>query len=133
MEVTLVNENVSKVLAENLWYVATFDKEPNTIPVSFKDITEDGKLVIANVFLETTLVNIGENGRAAVSTCNPTTMEGYQIKGAAEYLTEGSNVDAIKAMVQQATQGALTAKGAVVITPEKIIVTTPGGDNKKEL
>ena len=29
--------------------------------------------------------------------------------------------------------GAATAKGALVITPEKIIVTTPGKDNKKVL
>lgn len=28
---------------------------------------------------------------------------------------------------------AATAKGALVITPEKVIVTTPGADNKKEL
>ena len=30
-------------------------------------------------------------------------------------------------------KGALTAKGALIITPEKVIVTTPGPDNKKEL
>lgn len=29
--------------------------------------------------------------------------------------------------------GAATAKGALVITPEKVIVTTPGKDNKKVL
>jgi hypothetical protein len=30
-------------------------------------------------------------------------------------------------------KGAATAKGALEIVPEKIIVTTPGPDNKKEL
>lgn len=29
--------------------------------------------------------------------------------------------------------GAVTAKGVLLITPEKVIVTTPGADNKKEL
>lgn len=29
--------------------------------------------------------------------------------------------------------GAATAKGALLISPERIIVTTPGADNKKEL
>ena len=29
--------------------------------------------------------------------------------------------------------GGATAKGALIITPEKAIVTTPGADNKKEL
>lgn len=26
-----------------------------------------------------------------------------------------------------------TAKGALIINPEKVIVTTPGADNKKEI
>lgn len=30
-------------------------------------------------------------------------------------------------------QGAATAKGTLLITPERVIVTTPGLDNKKEL
>lgn len=29
--------------------------------------------------------------------------------------------------------GAATAKGALIVTPEKVIVTTPGPENKKEL
>ena len=29
--------------------------------------------------------------------------------------------------------GAATAKGALLISPERIIVMTPGADNKKEL
>jgi hypothetical protein len=30
-------------------------------------------------------------------------------------------------------QGAATVKGALVITSSKVIVTTPGADNKKEI
>ena len=30
-------------------------------------------------------------------------------------------------------KGAATAKGALIITPSKVIVTTPGADNKKEI
>ena len=29
--------------------------EPNVVPVAFKDVTEGGKLVVGDVFLETTL------------------------------------------------------------------------------
>ena len=29
--------------------------------------------------------------------------------------------------------GAATAKGALIITPSKVIVTTPGAENKKEI
>ena len=48
-------------------------------------------------------------------------------------LQKGPVVDKFKEMVEAMFKGAATAKGALVITPEKIIVTTPGADNKKEL
>jgi uncharacterized protein len=34
-------------------------------------------------------------------------------------------------MVSDAQQGAAAAKGALIITPERVIVTSPGPDNKK--
>lgn len=48
-------------------------------------------------------------------------------------VTEGAVVDTFKSMVEKMFNNAATAKGALVITPEKVIVTTPGADNKKEL
>ena len=64
-----MNENVVKVLKENLWDLATcVNNEPNVIPVAFKDVTEDGKLVVGDVFLTTTLRNLKANGgKIAVS------------------------------------------------------------------
>ena len=60
-------------------------------------------------------------------------MEGYQIKGTAVYTTEGPVVDTYKKLVSDMFKGAATAKGALIITPETVIVTTPGADNKKVL
>lgn len=128
-----MNENVKKLLKEQMWYLATYDQEPNAVPVAFKDVTDDGKLLVGDVFLETTLNNIKKNGKIAVSASNGTTLEGYQIKGTAEYVTEGPIVDTFKKLVEDMFKGAATAKGALIITPEKVIVTTPGADNKKEL
>lgn len=130
-----MNENVVKVLKENLWDLATcVNNEPNVIPVAFKDVTEDGKLVIGDVFLTATLQNLKANGgKIAVSAYDAKTLEGYQIKGTAEYVTEGELVDTFKKAVETMFNGAATAKGALIITPEKVIVTTPGADNKKEL
>ena len=130
-----MNESVIKVLKENLWDLATCaNGEPNVVPVAFKDVTEDGRLLVGDVFLRTTLDNLNANdGRIAVSVYNAATLEGYQIKGTAEYLTEGDIVDMFKQAVEAMFKGAATAKGALVITPEKVIVTTPGADNKKEL
>ena len=89
---------------------------------------------MGDVFLETTLQNIKANdGKIAISVYDAQNLEGYQIKGTAEYVTEGAIVDTFKAMVEEMFKGAATAKGALIITPSKVIVTTPGADNKKEL
>lgn len=128
-----MNEDVVKLLNDQIWYLATYSDEPNAVPVAFKDVTDDGKLLVGDVFLETTLNNVKANGKIAVSVCNGETMEGYQIKGTAEYVTEGPIVDAFKKVVEDMFKGAATAKGALIITPERVIVTTPGADNKKIL
>lgn len=128
-----LNENVRRILAEQMWYLATYSGEPNAVPVAFKEVSEDGRLLVGDVFLETTLKNIKANGKIAVSASDAATLEGYQIKGTAQYITEGPIVDKFKQMVEAMFKGAATAKGALVITPERVIVTTPGADNKKEL
>ena len=129
----MMKENVKKILSEQLWTLGTYDTEPNAVPVAFKAVTEDGKLAVADVFLETTLHNIRANGKIAISAYDPASMEGYQIKGYGEYVTEGPVVENFKKAVSDMFQGALTARGALIITPEKVIVTTPGPDNKKEI
>ena len=131
----MLNENVKKILKESMWDLATCgNNESNVVPVAFKDVTEDGKLVVGDVFLETTLKNIqSKGGKIAISVYNGETLEGYQIKGTAKYVTEGTVVDTFKAMVEKMFNGAATAKGALIINPEKVIVTTPGADNKKEI
>ena len=59
-----LNENVKRVLLCSLWDLATCSKEgmPNVVPVTFKGILDDGTLTVGDVFLETTLRNLEENG-----------------------------------------------------------------------
>ncbi|MGM9926920.1 pyridoxamine 5'-phosphate oxidase family protein [Treponema sp.] len=131
----MMNENVLNLLKSSMWDLATCaNGEPNVVPVAFKDVTDDGKLVVGDVFLETTLNNIKANGgKIAISVYDAQSLEGYQIKGTAEYVTEGAVVNNFKAMVEKMFNGAATAKGALIINPEKVIVTTPGAENKKVL
>lgn len=131
----MLNENVVKLLKASMWDLATCSNgEPNVVPVAFKDVTEDGKLVVGDVFLEATLKNIQANdGKIAISAYDAQNLEWYQIKGKAEYVTEGKIVDTFKAIVEKMFNSAATAKGALIITPEKVIVTTPGAENKKVL
>ena len=79
-------------------------------------MTPDGKLVVGDVFLDTTLKNIAaNNGRIAVSVYDAQNLEGYQVKGPAQYVTEGEVVKTFKAMVEKMFSGAATAKGALII------------------
>lgn len=131
----MLNESVVKLLKSGMWDLATCaNGEPNVVPVAFKDVTPEGQLVVGDVFLDTTLKNLAENhGKIAISVYDAQNLEGYQIKGTARYVTEGDVVQTFKAMVEAMFHGAATAKGALIITPEKVVVTTPGADNKKEL
>ena len=131
----MLNEDVKDLLKAQMWDIATVSEagEPNVVPVAFKDVAEDGTLLVGDVFLATTLVNVQANGKVAVSVYDPSNLTGYQIKGTASYITEGEVVDTFKAAVEPMFNGAATAKGALLITPERVIVTTPGADNKKEL
>ena len=126
-----MNDNVKKVLEEQLWYIATCGDEPNVVPVGFKAVLDDGRLAAGDVFMNFTRANILANGKIAICACNPATAEGYQIKGTAEYVTEGPVVVIFQKMAEDTFKGAANAKGALVITPEKIIVATPGPDNNK--
>ncbi len=131
----MLNEHVVGLLRSGMWDLATCaNGEPNVVPVAFKDVTPDGKLVVGDVFLEATLKNLAANhGKIAISVYDAQNLEGYQIKGTAQYVTEGDVVNTFKAMVESMFHGAATAKGALIITPERVIVTTPGADSKKEL
>lgn len=130
-----MDENVKKILENNLWEVATVCSKgfPNVVPVGFKAVLDDGKLAVGDVFLKQTLANVEANHRIAISAYDPKTSEGYQVKGSAEYVTEGPMVEKFKAMAKELFHGACDAKGALIITPNKIVVTTPGPDNKKVL
>lgn len=131
----MLNENVKKLLKENMWDLATCSAGvSNVVPVALKDVTDDGKLVVGDVFLDTTLRSLAANGgRIAISMYDAKTLEGYQIRGTVEHVSDGPVVAMFKAMVEQMFQGAATAKGALVITPETVIVTTPGAEDKKVL
>lgn len=98
----MLTDAVKTILKANMWDLATCaDGIPNVVPVAFKDVTDDGKLVVGDVFLQTTLDNIHKNGgRIAVSAYDAQKLEGYQIKGTAVYVTDGPVVNTFKKIVE---------------------------------
>jgi predicted pyridoxine 5'-phosphate oxidase superfamily flavin-nucleotide-binding protein len=126
-----MTDAVKKVFAENPWFLATFDEEPNVVPVGFKCIGEDGKFYVGAVLLDTTLKNIEKNGKIAIAAVSGA--ESYQVKGRAEFVTEGPMFDFFEKLTVDTFGGKLHAKCAVAVTPEKLIVASPNADNRKEL
>lgn len=131
----MLNDNVKKVLENSMWDLATcLNGKPNVVPVAFKGVSESGELLIGDVFLETTLKNVLENnGEIAISAYDASSLEGYQTQGKVKYVTEGEVVDMFKEQVSAMFNGAATAKGALIVSVDRVIVTTPGADNKKVL
>lgn len=83
--------------------------------------------------MKKTVANIEANPKVAISVFDAKTMEGYQLKGTAVHMTEGEAAEHAKKTVSERTKGGLVAKGIVVVTVEKVYVTTPGPDNNKEI
>ena len=127
------NAEVKELLEKQMWYLATQGECPNVVPVAFKKIGPNGELLVGDVFLHTTLENLEKDAKIAVAVSDEQALSGVQIKGTAKHVTEGPVVEEFRAMVEAMFHGAATAKGALVITPEEVIVTTPGADCGKRL
>ena len=127
-----LNEKVLEMLNAELWWLGTCGDEPNVVPVGFKEVV-DGKLIVGVLHLENTLANLEKKNSIAVSVCSGKTLVGYQIKGTAEFVTEGELVEKWKGISSGMFKGKMSTRGVLVITPEKVISTTPGPGNNKEL
>ena len=128
-----LNEKVTEMLNAEMWWLGTNGDEPNVVPVGFKEVTPEGKLVVGVLHLNHTLANLEKDNKIAVSVCSGKTMVGYQIKGTAKFTAEGAYADKWKAVSEKMFKGKMSTKGVLMITPEKIIVTTPGPGNNREL
>lgn len=112
------------------WVIATQGETPNAVPILFKKVVGDDELVLFDVFMNKTIENIKKNGKVAVSVYNEDTLEGYQIKGNADYTTDA----ALVAEGNGITSGfKLTTKGAVTIKVQEVVVCTPGPNIGKSI
>ena len=128
-----MNAVVKEFLKKHVWALATMGDCPNVVPVGTTCITDDEKLLLGDVLMETTVANVKATGKAAVCAWDNETGEGYQIKGSAVYETSGANYERLRDAVLQQSQGSMYLKGIVVVTPEETIVVTPGPENKVRL
>ncbi|SDF50252.1 pyridoxamine 5'-phosphate oxidase family protein [Sporomusa acidovorans] len=127
----VINSEIKAFLEENkMWVLASAGSTPNAVPIYFTKVLNDNKLMLVDVFMKKTLENIKSNPKVAITVFNAEKLQGYQIKGIATYITEGSLVDEGNTM---ASVLKLNAKGVVTVEVEKIFVTSPGPDIGKSL
>ncbi len=98
---------------------------PNTAPMFWKMWYDDRTLLVLDNYMNTTKTNIKATGQASVSAWNAESSEGYQVKGAAEYFTEGDHMEAAVAHMEKQKPGA-RPKGVVVLRIAEVYVQTPG-------
>lgn len=127
-----MTDAVKKVFEENSWFIATCGDEPNVVPVGFKCIGDDGKFYIAAVLLNVTVENLKKNNKIAIAACS-SAAESYQVKGTAEFVTEGPVYDYFVKLADDTFKGAFRTKCCIAVTPEKLIVASPNADNSKFL
>jgi hypothetical protein len=95
------------------------DGEPNVAPMKQCWWYNDNTMVIGDLFMKATKMNVLENGRAAFTVWTEDPSEGYKYKGSAKYLTSGPEYDfANNEMKKKMPEK--NFKGVVVIKVEKV-------------
>jgi len=101
------------------------DGTPNVAPMFWKLWYDDDTLLLLDNYMRATKANVKATGKASVSVWNSDSGEAYQLKGTAEYFTEGVCMDAAAAYMDRQKPGA-SPKGVVVIRIGQVYVQTPG-------
>lgn len=101
------------------------DGTPNVAPMFWKLWYNDDTLLILDNYMKTTKANVKATRMASLSVWNAESGEGYQLKGTAEYFSEGLHMDAAVAHMTTQKPGA-RPKGVVVMRIDRIFVQTPG-------
>jgi len=93
-------ENVTELIlnADGKALATVMNGEAHVVPVSTIRIEND-KVLLVNYFMGQTLLNIKDNPKVALSCWKG--LEGFQIKGEVEYITEGNTFDLVKDWVSE--------------------------------
>ncbi len=99
----------------------------NVVPVSSIKVV-DGKIWLINYFMDKTVSNILE--QKDVSLVCWKAMMGYQIKGFAQYLSEGSDFDEAVSWIKSVLPDRVV-KGLIIITPKEIHDIAPSKNTRE--
>jgi uncharacterized protein len=130
MRMAALNEKMKEIFAKQRTFVlATADLSgvPNAVPVGAVKILDDETILVSDQFFHKTLNNLRENPKVAISFWE--LGEGYQIKGEATILTEGTIYEETAEWIRRRSEEIgrpLRSKGAIVIKIREIYSVSPG-------
>jgi len=104
---------------------AAIDGTPNVAPMYWKLWYDDKTLLLLDNYMKTSKANVIATGKASLSAWNTESGEGYQLKGTAEFFSEGLHMDAAVAHMDKQKPGS-RPKGVVVLTVDQVYIQTPG-------
>ena len=115
-----INPELKKLIEENAIAFATVgeDGNPHCIAVGDVKVVSENQVLVGDNYMEETIDNLQRNPNVALVVWNKEWQEnciGFELRGTAQYFTEGSWVE----MVKKIHQG-FPAKGAILVTITKI-------------
>ena len=123
-----IPEKVGAMLDQwRLFALATTDSDgtPNVAPMMQMWRFKDDVIVIADLFMKLTRVNVETNGKAGIGIWDDKTRESYKLKGEARYVTEGEEYDFTVSKIREKNPKA-NPKGALVIRIISVFDTASG-------
>jgi len=97
---------------------------PNAVPVASIMIRDPSTILIGDNFFKKTADNL-KKADSNVAICSWVGREGYQIKGVANYKTEGADYESMKKMIKNISEK-LPAKGCAVMKVTEVYDVAPG-------
>lgn len=118
----MINEGIKNMIENNAMGLATINKEgnPHNIAVAYVKVISKNQLIISDNYLKETIENIKSNPNIALVVWHSNWKEncvGYELRGKAEYFTNGKWIDFIKKIPANKEE---PCKGAILITLNKI-------------
>ncbi len=111
--------SIKKIIEENALALATVDEKDNPHCIAVGDVKVVNDIIlIGDIYMKKTIKNIKRNNKVALVVWDRNweeNCEGYQIKGKAEYFTNGKWWELVKKIHK-----GFQAKGAIVVKVNKI-------------
>lgn len=104
---------------------AHIDGTPNVAPMFWKVWFDEATLLVLDNFMRTTKANILATGMASVAAWDTASGTAYQIKGTAEYVTDGPYYTAGASHMAERKPGQ-QPKGVVVLHVTSVYTQQPG-------